>query len=253
MEQDDFGILRGSLPEEVSAKKGLSQLLKNSPIPDEELPDNLGLYLPRQNFARILFMHEIYSQILEVHGVVMEFGVRWGQNMSLFSNLRAIYEPFNYNRRVIGFDTFSGFPQVSPQDLPSRNDLKPGDYGLPVEWKQYLEDILGFHENNAPLGHKRKIELIEGDATSTVPQYLEDSPEAIIALAYFDFDLYMPTKEVLEAIIPRLTKGSVLAFDELNVPEFPGETLALRETLGLGTYAIRRSPISPLTSYLVIE
>ena len=253
MGQNDFGILRGSLPEEVSAKGILSRLLRNSPIPDEELLDNVGLYLPRQNFARILFMHEIYTQILEVHGVVMEFGVRWGQNMSLFSNLRAIYEPFNYNRRVIGFDTFSGFPEVNSRDVTSHNDLKPGDYGLPAQWKGDLENILRFHENNAPIAHKRKIELIEGDASSTVPRYLEDSPEAIIALAYFDFDLYLPTKEVLEAIIPRLTKGSVLAFDELNVPEFPGETLALRETLGLGKYAIRRSPISPLTSYLVIE
>ncbi|MBK9362456.1 MAG: crotonobetainyl-CoA--carnitine CoA-transferase, partial [Rubrivivax sp.] len=48
-------------------------------------------------------------------------------------------------------------------------------------------------------------------------------------------------------------KGSVLAFDELNCPEFPGETRALREVLGLSKFAIRRDPSSPLTSYLVIE
>jgi hypothetical protein len=45
----------------------------------------------------------------------------------------------------------------------------------------------------------------------------------------------------------------VLAFDELNVPEFPGETLAVREVLGLSRYAIRRDPASPLTSWLVVE
>jgi hypothetical protein len=94
---------------------------------------------------------------------------------------------------------------------------------------------------------------VKGDATLSLPAYLKDHPETIIALAYFDFDIYAPTKSCLEAILPHLTKGSVLAFDELNCPEFPGETLALKEVLGLSKYAIRRDPNSPLTSYLVIE
>ena len=74
-----------------------------------------------------------------------------------------------------------------------------------------------------------------------------------MALAYFDFDIYTPTRACLEAILPHLTKGSVLAFDELNTPEFPGETLAVREVLGLSRHAIRRDRNNPLTSYLVIE
>lgn len=94
---------------------------------------------------------------------------------------------------------------------------------------------------------------MERDATETLPQYLKDNPETIIALAYFDFDIYTPTKVCLEALIPHLTKVSVLAFDELNCPDFPGETIALREVLGLSRYAIRRDPQSPLTSWLVIE
>ena len=57
----------------------------------------------------------------------------------------------------------------------------------------------------------------------------------------------------LELLLPRLTRGSVIAFDELNSPEFPGETLALMETIGLSRYAIRRSPLNPLVSYLVID
>lgn len=53
--------------------------------------------------------------------------------------------------------------------------------------------------------------------------------------------------------MPYVTKGTVIAFDELNCPEFPGETLAFREVLGLSRYAIRRDPSNPLTSYIVIE
>jgi len=45
-------------------------------------------------------MDFLYRQALEVQGVVMEFGCRWGQNVSLFSALRGIYEPFNRLRKV---------------------------------------------------------------------------------------------------------------------------------------------------------
>jgi hypothetical protein len=97
---------------ELRIRSEFLSLFKQSPIPDEELLENLGLFIKRQDFSRMLFMHELYQQILPVHGVVIEFGVRWGQNMALFATFRGIYEPFNFNRQIIGFDTFEGFPSV---------------------------------------------------------------------------------------------------------------------------------------------
>lgn len=245
-----ISTLVGSTSDEVTRKRQLVTHLRETAIPDNELLDNLGLYLTRQTLSRINFIQKLYEMIVPVHGVIMEFGVRWGQNLALFSMLRGIHEPFNYNRRVIGFDTFSGFPSVSAED---GSLVKEGDYSVVPGWKQELEMILNFHEQNAPIPHKKKYELVEGDATQTIHQYLSDHPETIIALAYFDFDVYKPTRDCLEAILPHLTRGSVIAFDELNCPEFPGETVAVREVLGLSRYAIRRDPSSPLTSYLVIE
>jgi hypothetical protein len=66
-------------------------------------------------------------------------------------------------------------------------------------------------------------------------------------------DLYQPTKSALEAIRDRLTKGSVVAFDELNMGEYPGETLAVMEVLGLRNLRLVRSPIVPFPSYAIIE
>lgn len=248
-----FGTYVGSTSSEVSAKLAMAGRLRTSRVPDDELLDNLGLYLTRQNLSRLLFMAGIFQLILPVHGSIVEFGVRWGQNLSVFSNLRGAFEPYNYNRLMIGFDTFEGFPGVSPQDESANTQWESGDYGVPIGYREELEKILAFHENNAPIAHKRKFSLEQGDASITLPAYLERHPETIIALAYFDFDLYAPTRACLEAIKPHLTKGSVVAFDELNVAEFPGETIALRETLGLSSFALKRSPISPLTSYLVID
>jgi hypothetical protein len=89
--------------------------------------------------------------------------------------------------------------------------------------------------------------------TTTLPKYLRENPETIVALAYFDLDLYEPTKKCLELIQNYVTRGSVLAFDELNHPAFPGETVALREVLGLQKHKIIRSPLTPAQSYTVIE
>jgi hypothetical protein len=242
--------LGGSTLAETASKNQIAEHLRGASIPDKELLDNLGLYLTRQTLSRINFMQRLYQMIVPVHGVVVEFGVRWGQNMALFSVLRGIHEPFNYNRRIIGFDTFEGFPSVSAEDGGA---VQEGDYAVSEGWREDLEGILSFHEQNAPIPHKKKFELVQGDATKTVPDFLQEHSETIIALAYFDFDLYKPTKVCLEAILPHVTKGTVLAFDELNCPEFPGETQAVREVLGLSRYAIRRDPSNPLLSYIVIE
>lgn len=250
MTKDTIHTLVGSTSQEVGNKLSLAKQLRASSIPDTELLDNLGVFLTRQTLSRINFMQDLYKRIVPVHGVIMEFGVRWGQNLSLFSNLRGIHEPFNHNRKIIGFDTFSGFPSVSSEDGAT---VSAGDYSVTEGYENELSGILAFHEQNSPIPHKKKHALVKGDATVSLPAYLKDHPETIIALAYFDFDIYAPTKSCLEAILPHLTKGSVLAFDELNCPEFPGETLALKEVLGLSKYAIRRDPNSPLTSYLVIE
>jgi hypothetical protein len=122
-----------------------------------------------------------------------------------------------------------------------------------ANYENYLEQILAYHESESPIAHKRKFELIKGDATKTIYEYLEKHPETIIAFAYFDFDIYHPTKKCLEAIWDRLTKGSIVAFDELNCPELPGETLAFKEVVGIDRFRIKRSPLNPLCSYITIE
>jgi hypothetical protein len=225
-------------------------MIRQSPIPDGELSANVGLYLSRMQLSRLMLMHQLYQSILPIHGVIMEFGVRWGQNLALFSNFRGMYEPYNYNRKIIGFDTFAGFPSV---DLKDGSKIAKGDYSVVEGYQAYLTTILEQHQADSPIAHKKKFELVAGDATITIHEYLARQPETVVALAYFDFDIYQPTKVCLEAILPRLTRGSVIAFDELNCPEFPGETLAVLETIGLGRYGLRRDPQNPLVSWMTID
>lgn len=245
-------IISGSTSKEHEARAKLLKDLQNTPIPNEQLLNNLGLFIRRQNFSRMLFMHDLYKRIVNLHGVVMEFGVHWGQNLALLHTFRGMYEPFNYNRKIIGFDTWDGFPSVDAKD-GKHSIIKKGAYSTTKGYEEYLEGILEFHQGEAPIPHMKKFELVKGDATKTIHKYLKDNPETIIAFAYFDFDIYEPTKECLKAILPHLTKGAVLGFDELNFHDFPGETIAFREVLGTRNYRIQRDPNSPSTSFIIFE
>ena len=199
---------------------------------------------------RILHYHELYKKILDVPGVICEFGVQWGATMSQLVALRTLYEPFNRSREIFGFDTFEGFPSVDGKDGAA---LAVGDYSSAENYQASLEKILTIHESLAPLPQIKKFGLIKGDASETIGPWLESHKYAIISMAIFDMDLYKPTKDVLEQILPRLTKGSLLVFDELNCPQFPGETLALDEVLGLNRLTLKRSIYEPYCSWAVFE
>ena len=245
-------VLHYATPMEASRRKTFAQMIRQCPIADAELVDNLGLFLNSKTLARLKFMEHIYERIVEVHGVVMEFGVRWGQNLSHFAALRGILEPFNRHRKIIGFDTFAGFPGVEARDGQSKM-MQAGNYTVPPAYEQFLEGVLQFQEDENPLAHVKKFELVKGDAVITLPRYLQAHPETIVALAFFDFDLYEPTRKCLELLLPRLVKGSVVAFDELNDPDAPGETLALMEVVGLRNIRLQRLRYTSRASFFVVE
>jgi hypothetical protein len=244
-------IERGEHKRERPAPESLAALFAQSPLPVEQLLLNPGLYMSRPTLARILFMHELYRKIVPVHGVVLEFGVRWGQNLALFEAFRGMYEPANESRRIVGFDTFSGFPSTSAAD-GGADVVTTGAFGVSDDYEEHLDAVLACHEraNGAEAGQH---ELVQGDVTVTLPEYLERHPETVVALAYFDLDLHEPTRACLELIRDRLPKGSVLGFDELCAPAFPGETTALREVLGIGSLRLVRSPTGSFPSYAVID
>lgn len=252
MTDTQYNVVTFGTPQQHVRRKEIVEMLRQSPLPAEELLLNLGLFMVPQTLSRILFMDFLYRQILDVQGIVMDLGTRWGQNLSLFEAMRGIYEPFNRLRKIAAFDTFDGFPHLSEEDGEGRM-MSQGNYGVSNRYEEYLGPLMALLEQESPLEHITKHEIIKGDASIEVPAYLRRNPESIISLAYFDFDLYKPTRDCLLAMRDRLTRGSVIGFDELNDHDCPGETLALMETLGLRNVALRRYRYNSRTSYLVID
>jgi len=238
---------------EDAIRNDFVQHFRNCPIPDLDILQNLGLFLNSKNLSRILFMNHIYQKIVDVHGIVVEFGTRWGQVMSLFAALRGIYEPFNRHRKIVGFDTFTGFPTISEYDNRESPIIKEGGLACTENYVEYLDKVMEYQEQDNPLSHIKKYELRVGDATVEIDRYLKEYPETIVALAFFDFDIYEPTKKCLEAIRGHLVKGSVLVFDELCDSDSPGETIALKEVFGLNSIRLKRYPYTSRVSYFVVE
>jgi hypothetical protein len=244
-------VVRGSA-DEVRAREAILELFRESPIPDDEILVNLGAYLRSPVVAKILYLNELYQLIESLPGIIAEFGVWWGANLALFESLRSVHEPYNWTRKVVGFDTFEGYPSAGAKDGTSPY-ASVGGYTVSEDYEDHLERLLNAHEADNAMAHVKKHELVKGDVLTTLDVYLESNPQTVVALAYFDLALYEPTRKCLETIRPYLVRGSVLAMDELNSPDFPGETIALREVLGLDRYRIAHSRFLPDRSYVVIE
>lgn len=230
------------------AQRSLGRQLRTSAIPQDELMDHLPLYSSRHAIGRVLLLHSLYERILDVHGVILLFGVRWGRDLAILQTLRSILEPGNTTRRIIGFDTFAGFPSVSGAD----GDARTGDYGVSEGYADVLESLLRDRDAEEGNAYPRR-EIVQGDAAVTLPRWLEDHPETVVAMAYFDMDIYEPTRVCLDALGPYITKGAVVGFDEVAHPGWPGETVALRESRGLDRVRLQRTRYAGTPSFFVAE
>lgn len=240
-----------SSPDQLVARERLYELFRQRPMPDAELLVNVGLYTRSSVLAKLLFLDELYRRILPLPGVIMVFGAWWGQDVVVMHNLRAVHEPYNALRRVVAFDTFTGYSNLSSADKPS-DTIKAGAYSTQADYVDHLTALLDYHSSENVMTHIRKFEIVVGDVTQTLQEYFERHPETLVALAYLDLALYEPTKRVLELVMPRMVKGGVVAMDQLNSAEYPGETRAYREVLGLVDHHIFRSAFLPDRSYTII-
>ena len=202
--------------------------------------------------AKIFFLYEAYSEALALPGDIFVLGTWLGQDLVVFESMRAMLEPYNASRALVGFDTFDGYEGMTDNDTRSET-VKSGGYAVPENYKDYLEALLAYHRSENAMGHALKHNLVQGDACETVSEYLAQHPESVIALAYFDMALYEPTKAALSAMEERLMSGSVLAFDELNDTRYPGETRAVREWLKGKSYTVRKSRFLPDRSFVTLK
>ena len=237
--------------EALSLRSRLREMLATSPLPADELMFNLGLYVRSSLLVKFLVLHDVYRRIAGVPGALVEFGVWRGQNLVLLENLRAIHEPFNKQRAIIGFDTFEGYPEEA--GMAARSVETHGGYDTGADYPAHLTELLAAHEGMNAFGHiKGGHQLIKGDVCETAPAYFAEHPETLVAFAFFDMGPYEPTLAALKAIRPHLLPGSVLLFDELTWAGAPGEAIAFKEVFKDVRYTIEKCQFYPSKSLVTI-
>ena len=243
------GILRTEAERVVG--KNIERIFEHCPDSVEIKLENFPKYVRRQHLKRFLALYELFKLVLPVKGSVVECGVHRGFGLMSFAKLSAMLEPENLTRRIYGFDTFEGFPEVSEKDHSSTARREAGQ--LAADSYNELVQLIEEYDRDRFLGHISKVKLVRGNMTKTIPDFLSNHPHVVISLLFLDCDLYEPTKVAIETFAPRMPKGAVLAFDELDNPIWPGETLGLLETLGMRRLRLQRLEWDPYIGYVIIE
>ena len=222
-------------------------------VPLSYILNNFAKYVKRQELGRLLARHQLFQKIADIQGCIVEGGVYAGQGLMTWAQLSAILEPVGgVFRHIYGFDTFAGFPGVHKKDLQGSSDLDWRRGDVKDESFEELNRCIELYDMNRFLDQIPRVTLVKGDFMKTAPKFLKDNPHVLVSMLYLDFDIYEPTKLALELFLPRMPKGSILAFDEINHPFWPGETLALLEKMDLRSIRIQKFAYEVNMSYIVL-
>jgi hypothetical protein len=236
---------------ENDVRRKMAEIFERCPDPVETRLENFPKYIRRQNLKRFLALYEVFKLVMPVKGSVVECGVFRGFGLMAWAKLSTMLEPENLTRRIYGFDTFQGFPSVAAKDQSPLTSSQPGD--LCSDSYDELLQLICEYDRDRFLGHIPKVELVRGDMVSTIPEFVSSHPHLVVSLLFLDADMFEPTKTAIEHFLPRMPKGAVIAFDELDNPVWPGETLGAIEATGLNKLRLRRLDWDPYIAFAAIE
>jgi hypothetical protein len=210
----------------------LEQLYEHSPLSTFEMFRAFPVFTPRYNLARFLAHYELFKQIVEVPGVIIDIGVYRGASAFTWAKLCEIFCPTDVRKIVYGFDTFEGFPSLAPQDGAGNpgQDIRIGGYAGGDNIEEDLRLARLAMNQDRHLAHVERIEFVRGDLATTVPRFVTERGEGLrVALLNLDADLYEPTRVALEQFVPTMAPGGLIVLDEYAVTTFPGESKAVDE------------------------
>lgn len=234
----------------LAAREQLFGMLQDYRATPEEKERSLGLFLRGSLLARILAIADLYRQIVDIPGSILDIGTWRGQTAVVCENLRAIHEPLHFTRRIVCFDTFEGYTGFSQSDRASPTHTD-GTYAVGEDYAQYLAELLVVHERCNAMGQNHgKHRVLRGDCRETLPAFFDQHPNELVALAFFDVNAYDPTQQALSQVWERLVPGGIVAFWQLTRAEILAEGRAYAEQLLRGRpHTLNRCPTYPGLCY----
>lgn len=211
---------------ELDVLSALASFFEHGPNTVADRLSQFPLYIRRQELSYLLANYEIFKKVMPIKGSIFYFGVYYGAGMATFALLSAALEPYNHSRRIIGFDTFSGYPEIQAEDKTHGKEFHTlVEGGFSADVTEYLREWIRIYDSNRALSHIPKIELIKGDILKTLPAYLKKKQHTVVSMIVLTLNLYHPTKLVLETLYSRMPRGGGyrIAFNERRVLPWSGE------------------------------
>lgn len=176
-----------------------------------KLYDDFLFYTEKERIAKLLARYELYKKIINVPGDIVECGILHGTGLFFWSKLTEIFNSLSI-RKIIGFDTFDGYASINDdeKDMTKKfiNELE-----TTRNYDEIKKEIINQKLN-------KRIEIIKGDATQTIPEYVKKHPGLRIAILNLDFDIFNPTLIALEELYPKIVRGGIIILDEFGKSEW---------------------------------
>jgi len=213
--------------------------------------NSLTKFSSRQNIAKLIAQLKIFELTRNITGDIIEGGVYFGSGLFGWANIAVSLEPYNYQCKIIGFDTFQGSKGVTTKDASSKNIIRrEGEYN--ANNFDDLKKAIDIFDKDRALSHINKIELVKGDISKTVPSFCSKNKQQAVRILHLGMNLYKPTLTALKNFIPRMNKGSIISIDGLNHAT-PGCMQALREVMKDKKYKLQNFDFYPNFTFLIIE
>jgi hypothetical protein len=193
-----------------------------------DLFEHFPAYAMRRYLARFLSHYEMFRQIIDLPGSIVELGVFRGRTLFTWANFLETFCPADRRRMVYGFDHFQGLQNFTAVDgaFDTANGKVEGGFQA-EKWE--LDMLADLHNLDNLIPGMPRTEIVAGDLIETIPTFLERNPGFRISLLHFDVDLYEPTLFGLQKLYPLVVQGGIVCFDEYAVVPWKGETEAADE------------------------
>lgn len=203
----------------------------------------------RQNIAKLIAQYKLIEMTNNNLGDVIEAGVYFGSGLMGWANILASLEPYNYQCKVIGFDTFKGSTGVTKFDNNKSIKRREGEYKAEVF--EDLKKSIAIFDEDRPLNHLKKIEIFKGDISSTSKKYAKENPQTNIRILHIGMNLYKPTLNTLKNFEKFYSKGTIVSVDGLN-HSTGGCMKAVREVFNVKNHQLKTFDFYPNFTYFII-
>jgi len=173
----------------------------------------------KHRFKKLFARQDLFRMVSDLPGDIVDAGAFKGVSTIQWAHLLETYQP-NSRSKVVAFDTFDAkFPQVRADEVDSAERHQ-------TNYRADAYDTIVDALDRLDLDHR--VEIVRGDITETMSEFVESRPGFRINLLHCDMDVYSPTVATLEACWPRVVSGGLVVFDEYAVHNW-GESDAADE------------------------